>query len=68
MQVDILFHLLCTVELRLTNAGDEGISSKARVANTVKDPISRVSTDALSTYTTRKEVTWICQEILNLTM
>ena len=44
----------------LTKAEGEGISSKARVANTVKGPISRVSTDALSTWTTRRRDAWIC--------
>ena len=62
MQVDILFHLLCTVELRLTNAGDEGISSKARAAYTVKGPISQVSTDAFSIYTACGKVTRICTQ------
>jgi len=44
----------------LTKADREGISSKSRVAYTVKGPISRVSTDTLSIYTTCDKVARIC--------
>ena len=49
-----------TIQIRLTYARGEGISSKARVANTVKGPIGKVSTDALSIHTTCGKVTQIC--------
>ena len=52
----------------LTRTEGERISCKSRVADTVKGPISRVSTDALSTEPTRKEVTWVCQQISKMTM